>query len=198
MNPYDSRFSVHSSKYLIYSVLALLFAAGFLLIFSRLAPLSPQAQHSPTAQNPPTFAIYLLADEMAVEQAVKADVNRLRLAHQPVLTLSEVLGYTQESGEMRLVPAAAARLGRLSVPVSGVPFVIVINGRPAYTGAFWTGVSSLSYDLSIVADVLLVPTTGRLRFDLGYPTSPQFFQGHDWRAAPDLLSVFEQTGKLED
>jgi hypothetical protein len=144
---------------------------------------------------PPHFAIYLLGDR-APSDIAHADLATLALPPDPVITLDDVIEYRAETYELVLTPEALARLASLNVPVSGIPFVIVIDGEPLFPGAFWISYSSLSYDESVVIDLFPAAAGDPLRLDLGYPASPDVFTGVDYRSDPRFLSVFEAAEKL--
>ncbi|RPI22750.1 MAG: hypothetical protein EHM70_23375 [Chloroflexota bacterium] len=87
------------------------------------------------------------------------------------------------------------KLRYLTVPVSGLPFVWVAGGERVFAGAFWTSISSLSFDEGIVINVLPIDQN-RVRLALGYPESPGFFRGDDLRLDTRILQAFENAGKL--
>ncbi|HEX2906300.1 MAG TPA: hypothetical protein VHO69_05525 [Phototrophicaceae bacterium] len=143
------------------------------------------------------LAIYLLADDqlMPVEVA-HADLAALRLPPQPILSQEDITVYRAETHEFEVTAAALERLKALQVPVSGIPFVVCVDGEPIYPGAFWTSLSSLSFDAAVVIDVLRGEAMGMLQIDLGYP-SPEFFASEDRRSDPRILDALAAAGKLE-
>ena len=79
------------------------------------------------------------------------------------------------------------------VPTGGVPFVMTANGERIYAGAFWTMLSSLSYDGVVILDPLPLSSVmpGDLRITLGYP-APELFTGEDPRSDPRILEALER------
>jgi hypothetical protein len=174
-------------------------AAAGLLALTALALLV--ARLLPVGSAPPpgsALSVHLLEGSLTPAQAARIHPALLasRMKRFPLLDLEDITAYDSSTYEFWLTAEAAARLGKLSVPVSGLPFVIAINGSPRFSGAFWTAISSQSFEDLVVIEVLGGSLDGRLRLDLGYPTAPQVFRGVDWRRDPDLLEVFRQAGKL--
>ena len=153
--------------------------------------------HAPTAAAPSgEFAIYLLADGRSPQQLVGADLRSLPLQPQPALSEDDLIAYHWDPHDLELTPAAYARLQHLQVPVSGLPFVVAVGQGRIYSGAFWTPLSSLSYD-GIVIETPLAAPEHSLRIQLGYPESPELFRGTDRRADPRIHDALERAGKLE-
>jgi hypothetical protein len=142
------------------------------------------------------LAFYLLEKDLNAAEAARWHPGALALQRTPLLTLDDILRYDPQKAELTLTQSAARRLVVLTVPVSGLPFVVTLAGRPCCLGAFWTSLSSLSFDQAVVIDLLLVGQEGTLRLDLGYPASSEFFRGFDWRRDPDFLKLFEDAGLL--
>jgi hypothetical protein len=176
----------------ILAAAGLLALAALALLVARLVPERPVP--------PPgsTLSVHLLEGSLTPAQAARIHPTLLasRMERFPLLDLEDITAYDLSTYEFWLTAEAAARLGKLSVPVSGLPFMIALNGSPRFSGAFWTALSSQSFDDAVVIEVLGGSLDGRLRLDLGYPASPPVFRGVDWRKDPDLLEVFRQAGKL--
>lgn len=157
--------------------------------------------HSPPAtasRAPPAgeFAVYLLTARPSPRQIEGADLASLPLQPQPVLSTDDLVAYCWDSHELELVPAAYARIEHLEVPVGGLPFVVAVGREPVYSGAFWTPLSSLSYD-GIVIETLRAAPGHAPRIQLGYPESPDLFRGEDRCADPRIRAALEQAGKLQ-
>ncbi len=141
-------------------------------------PLSPPVE-------PQGFAIYPLAEESAPT-----------CVGTPMLSLDDILTYDWDMHAMTLTDAAYARLAGLHIPVApGIPFVACVDSAPIYTGAFWTPLSSASFD-GIVIEVLPTTENRPLRIQLGYPESPEMFTGEDLRGDPRILQSLEAANKL--
>ena len=84
-------------------------------------------------QLPGGFGIYLL------------DSNKL------VISDEDIVFYNKTSHEIKLTAGVVEKIKALKVPVSGIPFVIKVNGKEIYDGSFWVSLSSLSYS-GIVID----------------------------------------------
>jgi hypothetical protein len=144
------------------------------------------------------FAIYLLARDVPAAALSQTDIDRLVLESKPVISADDIISYDRTGHVLDLTQAAYDRLGQLfstSVRVSGLPFVVCVGKERIYTGAFWTPISSISYD----GVVIMQPhdTQGTtVQIALGYP-GPDFFKGLDLRADDRIMRALEHTGKLK-
>jgi hypothetical protein len=143
------------------------------------------------------FAIYLTAREIPPAQL--AALSYIEVADTPLVSSADVGAYSADTHDIELTAAAYERIAALEVPVRGRSFVVCIDGRPVYAGAFWTPISSLSFDGVVIVKPLspdTAPDRYVVRLDLGYP-GPDFFTGADPRADPAVLDALEQAGKLQ-
>jgi hypothetical protein len=149
---------------------------------------------APGASRPDGFAIYLVKGG-SVDPG--ADLNRLELEPAPYLSLDDIVAYTWATHEIELTETARERVAQLEVPVTmGVPFVVCVGTERIYPGAFWVSYSSVSYD-GIVVDTLPAQAGSPLvRFQLGYPGSPELFSGEDPRSDPRIQQSLRNAGKL--
>jgi hypothetical protein len=140
------------------------------------------------------FAIYLLTPESFTSQA---DLTQLELEPAPFLSLGDIVAYTWETHEIELTEAARERVASLEVPMTtGVPFVVCVGAERIYPGAFWVSYSSMSYN-GVVIDTLSAQMEDPvIRLQLGYPESPELFEGEDLRSDPRILQSLEDAGKL--
>jgi hypothetical protein len=99
---------------------------------------------------------------------------------------------------LELTDAAYRRIQALfvtPVKVSGLPFVVCVGAERIYTGAFWTPLSSLSYDGVVILQPLSTDTK-HIQIELGYP-APEAFTGNDPRADPRITHALEVAGKFK-
>ena len=162
------------------SLLALLLAAC--------APQSPTP--APTTGD---FAIYLLAENGPATLLDAAPLEEIALAETPIIAPADLLAYDTATHTMTVSEEAIARvrdLFALPAPVGGIPFVVTAVGERIYAGAFWTPLSSLSYDGVTILDPLTLSSVqpGDLRITLGYPTQ-EAFTGEDPRSDPRILEA---------
>jgi len=144
------------------------------------------------------FAIYLTTGEIPSQQLAITGLYALPLQPQPLLTDQDILAYHPDSHYMDLTPEGYQKLQNLfssQVDVSGVPFVVLVGSQRIYSGAFWSPLSSLSFDGVVIMQPLERPghTIG---FALGYP-SRTAFTGVDPRADPRILEALRSAGKLK-
>lgn len=155
---------------------------------------------TPTPANDEAFALYLVADpQMAGADLAQYDLEELPLAEDPILTTEDIASYNWEFHALNLTDTAYQKLlsiFAMGMPMSGVPFVILSGGERIYAGAFWTPMSSLSFDGVVILQPL-DPAGGTLYISLGYPNADQF-TGEDPRNDPRLKSALEAAGILED
>jgi hypothetical protein len=151
-------------------------------------------------QSKPTggFAIYLLAEDIPSAELSNANLQDLPCAEQPILSESDLVSYDPDDHEMELTDSAYRRIQQIfptPVRVSGIPFVVCVGDEPIYAGAFWTPLSSLSFD-GVVIMQPFVEGDHRLRIELGYPGS-DFFIGKDPRPDLRIMKALEASGKLK-
>jgi len=122
--------------------------------------------------------------------------SHLKLEEKPLLTMEDIISYSITTHEIELTAAGYEKIRGLSVPVDGIPFAVCVNGQPIYTGAFWPGYSSLSFDGIVIDPIFATIEHPVIQIQLGYP-GPDFFKGEDPRSDPRILMVLERVGKLK-
>jgi hypothetical protein len=140
------------------------------------------------------FAIYLTRDDIPVSQMEK--LSYVSIADEPVISIDDIISYTVRNHEIKLTPEAYERVMALQVPTSGKSFVVCVDRSPVYWGAFWTPLSSQSFDGVTIWVPSFNVRKNTIKLELGYPSSG-FFTGEDPRANPDIMQSLEQAGKLE-
>lgn len=143
------------------------------------------------------FAIYLLAQDLPATKLFQMDLEQLTLEDKPIISSLDILSYKQVDHTIELMPKAYDRVRKLfatPVNVAGIPFVVCVGKERIYAGAFWTPLSSLSYDGVIIMQPF-EPTNTSIRIALGYPGS-DVFTGSDPRADPRILKALERDDKL--
>src|SRR5690606_17833312 len=108
-----------------------------------------------------------------------------------------IISYDPSDHTIELTRKAYNRIQRifpLPVKVDGIPFVVCAGDERIYTGAFWTPLSSLSYDGVIIMQPL-DPADTTIRIALGYP-APEVFTWNDSRGDPRIVHVLEKDEKL--
>ncbi|MBU8902750.1 MAG: hypothetical protein KOO69_08420 [Victivallales bacterium] len=115
----------------------------------------------------PSFAIY-------ATKINGKDLNKAKLLEPPLLTEKDIIAYEWTDHSMKITPGATARLAKiLKASISGVPFVVVTNGKRCYKGAFWWSISSIATPSPVLmADSLNAEDKNGaiLRFQNGYPS----------------------------
>ena len=112
-----------------------------------------------------------------------------------LVSADEIVSYQAETHCLRLSGDAWDRLQTLRVPVGGIPFAVCLDGQPAYAGALWTPLSSLSFD----GAVIMLPSIeeGTICVEMGYP-GPGFASGEDPRGDAQILQALRSAGKLRE
>jgi len=144
------------------------------------------------------FAIYLLAEDLPPAEWLQADLNSLALQEQPIIATDDIVAYARETHEIELTAAAYGRvqeLYTLPVDTDGMAFVVCVGEERIYAGAFWTPLSSLSFE-GITIMQPWEEDRHVIQIGLGYP-SPEFFRGTDPRADLRIIQALEQAGKLK-
>jgi len=144
------------------------------------------------------FAIYLLAQDIPAAKLSQIDIDRLILENKPIISGDDIISYEKTDHMMELTRAAYSRVQQvfpMSVTVNGLPFVVCVGKERIYTGAFWTPISSISYDGVVIMQPVAAKGT-TIQITLGYP-APDFFTGYDPRADGRIMRALEQDGKLK-
>jgi hypothetical protein len=142
--------------------------------------------------SPPTgFALYLAAGEPFIDQ--NSQIDEIELSEEPLLTAAGIVWYDPVNHIMELTEGATKRFEQLGL--SGHMFVVMVDGRRIYQGAFMAATMSRSYDGVVILWPSMLGKERQLQIQLGYP-GPDFFSGVDPRADGGVLESLEETGKL--
>jgi hypothetical protein len=141
------------------------------------------------------FAIYLTRDDIPPSQMEM--LSHVELADQPVVSIDDVITYNAQSHELKLSDAAFERIVQLEVPVRGKSFLVCVDHAPIYWGAFWTSVSSISFDGVTIWQPMRDQDLKIVTIELGYPSS-SFYGGEDPRDNAFVLESLRDSGKLID
>jgi hypothetical protein len=139
------------------------------------------------------FAIYLTEGDIAPEDI--SSLLGVKITDKPIIGAGDIVAYNMQTHEMKLTAEAFARLKALQVPVYGTSFIVCAGRQPVYQGAFWTPVSSISYNGVTIWKPYDVDTKPVIALSLGYPGA-SFYSGEDPRNNARLMFVLERDGKL--
>jgi hypothetical protein len=139
------------------------------------------------------FAIYLTRDD--VPPAKMEALSHVVLSDQPIVSVEDIIAYNAQTHEMKLTPGAFSSISKLDVPVTGKSFMVCINEEPIYCGAFWTPISSTSFDGVTIWKPFNSQEQSIIVLELGYPSS-SFYAGEDPRNNTRVLESLEKAGKL--
>jgi hypothetical protein len=145
------------------------------------------------------FAIYFPAGDVSASDLQKADLRKLSLNPSPFLSEKDIVSYDPEEYAMELTEEAFHRFKELRPPVSGMPFVVCVDGQPIYPGAFWTSLSSNEYSGIVIWTNPIFRENRKINtiyFETGYP-APQFFSGKDLRNDERIINSLKKSGKLK-
>ncbi len=174
-----------------------IFLAAILLVLTLSACGSPFDDNEPMLGGEP-FELYLVADpQITGTQLQNYDLDELPLAEDPLIATDELVNYVWEFHAFDLTQDAYQKLiiaFSRGLPASGLPFVIVAYGERIFAGAFWSPISSVSYDgVTIIQP--FDPSSQPLLITLGYPDA-SYFEGEDPRNDPRLESALDDAGVL--
>jgi len=139
------------------------------------------------------FAVYLTRGDIPPSQMPV--LSHIDIADQPVVSMEDIVTYNAQTHEIKLTESAYERICKLDVPVRGKTFVVCVDRKSLFTGAFWTPISSMSYNGVTIWKPLISQEPHVITLELGYPSS-SFYGGEDPRSNPELLKSLEQSGKL--
>lgn len=131
-----------------------------------------------------------------VESALKPDelnnipLSKIVLEKRALFSSEDILKYNSDNHSFLLTDEAYRRVLELKIPVEGRAFVVTIDKKPIYVGAFWSVFSSVSYD-GITIMQPINKENEELKIQLGYPKK-EFFRGQDHRNNPEILKLLSQ------
>ena len=141
------------------------------------------------------FAIFLTRDDVPPDKMEA--LSHVELAEHPLISCNDIITYNAQTHELKLTKTAFERVVELEVPVRGKSFLVCVDGAPVYWGAFWTAVSSISFDGVTIWKPYNSQEPPILTLEIGYPSS-SFYTGSDPRNYPAIIESLEQSGKLVD
>jgi len=150
-----------------------------------------------TSQPQGEFAIFLLDQDIQPAEIKNTDLDNLALSPTPLISTADILAYDRETHQIELTQDAFERvtnLYTLPVDVDGIPLIVAVGSQPIYSGAFYTPLSSLSFDGVTILQPF-TQETNTISLSLGYP-SWEAFTGQDPRADPRIISALRGSGKL--
>ena len=150
-----------------------------------------------TAEPDGDFAIYLVKGEVSAQEMMEMDLELLELEETPFLSVDDIVAYTWETHAIELTETARERVAELEVPVTtGVPFMVCVGDERIYPGAFWISYSSMSFNGIVIDTLSATMDNPSIHIQLGYPESPEFFEGEDLRSDPRIQQSLREAGKL--
>ena len=129
--------------------------------------------------------------------------SRFLVANQKgevLLAANQILEYRWDTHTLVVMPGVDGLLRKSlqrSDLIGGVPFVVIADGVPSYSGVFTTSYSSLSQDCPVIDVEPVEKQPYRITIQLGYP-SRGFFRGEDPRGHERIRNVLQDLGKLRE
>lgn len=142
---------------------------------------------------PEGFAIYLTEGD--IPPSKMPILSHVDLAEQPVISTKDIVSYNVITHEILLTAEAFDRVSSLHVPVSGRSFMVCVDRQPIYWGAFWTLLSSQSFDGITIMKPLGSRDLKVIKIEPGYP-SASYFNGEDPRNNLEVIRSLQQAGRL--
>jgi hypothetical protein len=148
-----------------------------------------------TATKDEGFAIYLTKED--IPPAKMEALSHVDIADQPIISMRDIITYNAQTHELKLTDAAFERISQLEVPVQGKSFIVCVDKEPIYWGAFWTPISSMSFNGVTIWKPLGSQEPKVITLELSYPSS-SFYEGEDPRNNAEVMKSLEQSGKLNN
>jgi hypothetical protein len=139
------------------------------------------------------FAIYLTKGNISPGKV--ESLAKLEPAEQPFIGINDIVTYNADSHELKLAGDAYTKIYELQVPTTGTTFVVCVDKKPIYWGAFWTPISSQAFDGVTIWKPFLSERSPVVTIELGYP-APSFYGGEDPRNKPEIIDSLKKSGKL--
>lgn len=139
------------------------------------------------------FAIYLTKGD--VPPARMEALSHVEVTDKPIVGMNDIITYNAQTHELKLTASAFERIARLDVPIEGRSFVVCVDKRLIYWGAFWTPISSVSFDGVAIWKPYSSQGPPVVTLELGYPSS-SFYGGEDPRNSAEVLQSLDRAGKL--
>jgi hypothetical protein len=139
------------------------------------------------------FAIYLTRGD--VPPSKMEALSHVEIADQPIISMNDIITYNAQTYEMKLTTSVFERLSQLEVPIEGKSFLVCVDKAPVYWGAFWTPISSISFDGVTIWKPYSSRGPAVITLELGYPSS-SFYGGEDPRNSTEILKSLDRAGKL--
>jgi hypothetical protein len=139
------------------------------------------------------FAIYLTKEDIPPDQMEA--LSHVELADKSIIGIDDIITYNKQTHELKLTQSAFERISQLEVPTNGKSFLVCVDKNPIYWGAFWTPISSMSFNGVTIWKPLSSQELTVLTLELGYPSS-SFYEGEDPRNNAEVMKSLEQAGKL--
>ena len=146
-----------------------------------------------TATKGEGFAIYLTKED--IPPAQMEALSYIDIAEQPIISMRDIITYNAQTHELKLTASAFERISQLNVPVRGKSFMVCVDRRLIYWGAFWTPISSISFNGVTIWKPLSSQEPKVITLELGYPSS-SYYGGEDPRNNVEVMKSLEQAGKL--
>lgn len=159
-------------------------------IETTIIPWSPPASAASEREG---FSIYLTKEDIPPSRMEA--LSHVEIADQPIISITDIITYDAQTYEIKLTENAFNRISGLEVPVQGRSFMVCVDKAPMYWGAFWTPISSMSFDGVTIWKPLGSQEPQVITLKLGYPSS-SFYSGKDPRNNPAVMKSLEQAGIL--
>jgi len=137
------------------------------------------------------FGIFLTRDDVPPTQLIA--MSHIEAAADPILSIDDIAAYVREEHGMVLSASGRSKLDSLQVPVKGRSFLVCVDGQVRYAGAFWTMISSASFDGPVI---VLPAMNDTVRIEIGYPGRVEGREYEDPRDEPDVMAALAGAGKL--
>ncbi len=111
---------------------------AILSIATLLLPLVFNSCGSPKTEG---FAIYLTRDDVPVAQ-MSLD---MAIADESIIATKDIITYYKDTHEIELTDAAYERVKQINVSTSGTSFIVCLDKKPVYWGAFWLAMTSIQF-----------------------------------------------------
>jgi hypothetical protein len=142
---------------------------------------------------PEGLAIYLTGED--IPPSDMPNLSQFNIVDKPIIATSDIVSYNSETHELNLTAGAYQRIVSLKIPMMGKAFVVCVDKKPIYWGAFMAPISSYLFAGVTIMQPLSTQESETIELKLGF-LNPPIYGGEDPRGNSEIIQALDKAGKL--